>query len=308
MAAANPNPTRITDQMWWLWLACQEFIPGVRLGGIYADKSGYHNTVNANLAKWPGNYSIRYAIDRQAPKDKARAIDLTMNATWMRTITQRLLDGAARRDPRMRCVKEFYGTVDGVHVVGRLKDSETGPYRSGSSDTSHTWHEHIGLLTPFVDDIEAVRGLLSLLRGESLESYLGGTMDRIIAEHGDSGAWVDFTQRHLQAAGAKLTRDGKWGNETTAAMKWWFVNVAGGSSADFDGRSVTGWILREFLRREATAIAKAVVAEALADLAPTAPTQAQVDAAVATYLTAHPVKLPENVQFTSGTLTGVKAK
>jgi peptidoglycan hydrolase-like protein with peptidoglycan-binding domain len=225
--APNPNRTYITDEMWWLWLACLGFIPGVRLGGIYANKSGYHNTVLANLAKWPGNYSIRYAIDRRDPKTKARAIDLTMNSTWMRIITQRLLDGAARRDPRMRCVKEFYGTVDGRTVVGRIKDSEDGPYRSASSDASHTWHEHVGLLTPYVDDREAMEGLASLLKGESLDSWrarTGSTVpsSRIPApplREDDSGPRVATLQGSLnEAVGTHLIEDGYFGPHTTAAV------------------------------------------------------------------------------------------
>lgn len=229
MAASNPNPTYITDDMWWLWLACLGFIPGVRLGGIYANKSGWHNTVNANLSRWPGNYSVRNPIDRRDPKTKARAIDLTMNATWMRIITQRLLDGAARRDPRMRCVKEFYGTVNGSTVVGRIKDSEDGPYRSASSDASHTWHVHGGILTPYVDDRDAMEGLASLLKGESLASWqarTGGTAPAtgLVPEptlrEGDTGPRVGQLQRALNTAlGLDLAVDEGYGLATTTAVR-----------------------------------------------------------------------------------------
>lgn len=292
MAAPNPNPSRITTAMWWLWLACLAFIPGVRLGGIYADKSGYHNTVLANLARWPGNYSVRYAIDREAPRDKARAIDLTMNATWMRTITRRLLDGAAARDPRMRCVKEFYGSLDGVHVVGRLKDSPDGPYRSGSSDSSHTWHVHIGLLTPFVDDMEAMMGLASLLSGESLADYLEGTMKQDLPRHGDTGTWVGFFQRLVIQAGATLPKygvDNGFGDEFASALRWWWKNVVKSTGA-YDGRTITS-----------------DVARLLIEGGTGAPTQAQVDAAVAKYLAAHPVppgKTPTKVTIDLPTVTG----
>jgi len=255
MATANPNRTYITDAMWWLWLACHGFIPGVRLGGIYADKKGYHNTVFANLSKWPGNYSVRHAIDRRDPKDKARAIDLTMNDTWMRTITRRLLDGAARRDPRMRCVKEFYGTLDGRTVVGRIKDSEDGAYRSASSDTSHTWHVHIGILTPYAGDRKALEGLASLLSGESLEDwfkrawgtdagklpvaglpaptlregaegpavlalqvYLNGVINAGLVEDGDFGPATTAAVRELQRR-ARITTNGIYDRDTAAALR-----------------------------------------------------------------------------------------
>lgn len=244
LSAPNPNRTYITDEMWWLWLACRGFIPGVRLGGIYANKSGYHNTVNANLANWPGNYSVRYAIDRRDPKTKARAIDLTMDSTWMRTITRRLLDGAARRDKRMRCVKEFYGTVDGKTVVGRIKDSEDGPYRTASSDSSHTWHEHLGLLTPYVDDFEAVEGLASLLSGEPWDAWMarkwGGSTPSLpvsgiptqTLRENDSGPEVLALQVYLNGVlDAGLVEDGEFGPATTAAVRE-LQRVAG---IDIDG-------------------------------------------------------------------------
>lgn len=297
MAAANPNPSRITAEMWWLWVQLQAVIAGVRLGGIFADKSGYHNTVLANLARWPGNYSVRYAIDRGDPRDKARAIDLTMSSTWMRTITRWLLDGAAARDPRMRPVKEFYGTLDGRTVVGRLKDSPDGPYRSGSADSSHTWHVHLGLLTPFVDDIEAMRGLVSLLSGQSLADYMEGTMEQNLPKHGDTGTWVGFFQRLVIDRGATLPKygvDNDYGDEFASALRWWWRNVVKSPSA-YDGRVITSDVARHLMGLERSAPA------------PVAPTQAQVDAAVAKYLAANPVppgKTPTKVTIDFPAVTG----
>jgi peptidoglycan hydrolase-like protein with peptidoglycan-binding domain len=230
--ARNPNPTYITDDMWWLWLACLGFIPGVRLGGIYANKPGNHNTVLANLANWPNNYSVRNPIDRRDPKTKARAIDLTMDDTWMRTITRRLLDGAARRDKRMRCVKEFFGTVDGNNVVGRIKDSEDASWRTASSDSSHLWHEHIGIHTPYVDDRDAVEGLASLLSGEAWDAWIarkyGGSTPGLpvsgiptqTLREGDSGPEVLALQVYLNGViDAGLVEDGRFGPATTAAVR-----------------------------------------------------------------------------------------
>src|SRR5262245_3176776 len=42
--STNPNPARITEAMWWFWLEFDKIEPTVRLGGIYNNKSGYHNT------------------------------------------------------------------------------------------------------------------------------------------------------------------------------------------------------------------------------------------------------------------------
>lgn len=225
MAGANPNPAYITAAMWWLWdyVDNDPQYGGVRLGGIYANKPGNHNTVNANLANWPDNYSVRNPIDRREPKTKARAIDYTMNAAGMRLMTGRMLDGANRNDPRMRCVKEFYGSLDGVHVVGRIKDDEDGPWRSASSDSSHTWHEHDGILTPYVDDMEAMRGLASLKSGESLDDYLAGTTARVpepTLRENDEGWPVGLLQRALNAAlGLDLVVDEDYGPATTAGVR-----------------------------------------------------------------------------------------
>lgn len=133
----------------------------------------------------------------------------------------------------------------------------------------------------------------------------GGNMaEHNIAEYGDTGTWVKFVQRYLGDLGAKLTRDGIYRDETTAAAKWVFVNRFGGNASDYDGRAITDWMLREFIRRDQDTRTAAAVKAALADLAPTGPTQTQVDAAVAKYLAANPVKVPTGVKVNLGTVNG----
>jgi hypothetical protein len=36
--ASNPNPSYVTDAMWWLWEQLQALEPTSQLGGIYANK------------------------------------------------------------------------------------------------------------------------------------------------------------------------------------------------------------------------------------------------------------------------------
>lgn len=169
----NPDPTHITDAMWQLWLACAVAIPGVQLGGIYAVKSGYHNTVNSNKKTWPGDYSIRLSLDLTQPDDKARAIDLTMDDAQMALRTGYLrasaLDSA---DDRMGPVREFYGTLDGSRVYGLIKDDEDGPWRGATSDDTHLWHIHISIFTTYCDVWPALAGVADVLAGGNGENML----------------------------------------------------------------------------------------------------------------------------------------
>jgi hypothetical protein len=219
--------------MWRLWQECDDLIPGVLLGGIYANKSGYHNTVAANLANWPWSYSVRFPLDlNRGPDDKARAIDLTMSAANMRTFTGRLIAAADRQDPRMRPVRDFYGTVDAVNVVGRIRDTDTGPYRKTSSDTSHLWHIHVSIWAAFCADWTAVAGVLSVLANN-------GGIETMFCGLGDKGNAVRALQLQLRRAGFSPGEiDANYGPATSAAVL--AMRKAAGSSAT-SGDVYDGW-------------------------------------------------------------------
>lgn len=306
MLALIDSPYNKTpDAVYSVFYHVHEAVPGARYGGAYTLKPGFHSSVDDNLARWPDNYSIRDAINRREPRNVGRALDISLSGSDMKRLTGYLADAAAADDPRLAPVREFYGTLNGTSVYGRAHTGPDTDWRSSSADSSHLWHIHLSFFTPYVDDWDALAGVVSVLVGESLDDYLsGGTMERNIAEYGDSGTWVAFVQRYLQDFGAKLTRDGRYGNETTAAAKWVFVNRFGGNPADYDGRAVTDWMLREFIRRDQDQRTAAAIKAAVAKLPTPAPTQAQVDAAVAKFLTANPVKIPTGVRISLGTVDG----
>jgi hypothetical protein len=213
--ADNPNTARITAALWRFWEECDALIPGVLLGGIYANKSGYHNTRAANLANWPTNYSIRFPLDlERGPADKARAIDLTMSAANMKLYTGRLVAAADRNDPRMRPVRSFYGTVDGTTVVGRIRDNDTSAYRKATSDITHTWHDHISFWCAYCADWTALAGVLSVLAGTT-----NGGIEDMFCQKGDKGNAVRALQLQLRRAGFDPGAiDGDYGQKTSDAV------------------------------------------------------------------------------------------
>ena len=178
--AVNPNPTRITSAMWRTWEESQAIIPGVRLGGIYANKRGYHNYVYANQANWPGDYSIRLPLDLIGDLTKARAIDLTMSTAEMIKRTGYLKRSAEHPDDdRLGCLREFIGTLDGVRVFCMIHDTPTSAWQiDWSRDSTHLWHIHKSGFTLYCDDWAAApgvygwEGVISVLSGETWDAWV----------------------------------------------------------------------------------------------------------------------------------------
>ncbi|WP_053065475.1 hypothetical protein [Micromonospora sp. RV43] len=194
--AANPNPTRISDALWNFWLGFEALEPTVKLGGIYADKAGYHN-VRAGLPRTDYSTGRDVAADKAGPSDKSSAIDLTMSTEAMIRYTKRLDVAARAHDPRLYTAKgpvlrEFIGTKDGKTVycyvlvggrpLGVGADAGSDPGR----DRSHLWHLHLSIIRAFCTDKQALAGVLSVLRGEPLTTWL--------ATNGDDMA--NFTAKH----------------------------------------------------------------------------------------------------------------
>lgn len=148
LPAANPSAL-YPDTLWWLWLHTKRYVgDDLALGGIYANKSGFHNTGNENKKRWPNNYSIRDKVNQSGPgMTKASALDLTFRSAQsgnyknIDTISSRLLASMLDpRDPRLDMfLFEFYGQTDNdIAVEGYNEHRED----SVSSDPSHLWHIH----------------------------------------------------------------------------------------------------------------------------------------------------------------------
>jgi hypothetical protein len=176
--AKNPNPARITDASWWLMEQLLALQPGTRRGGIYADKSGYHNTRAANEARWPGDYSIKDPPDRGGPPDKAAAYDWTFpdaQAGHYETISRyaRRLLAASRdtHDPRLKGWREWFGQTDDD---SRVEGWDLRYRQASTSNSSHLWHIHVSENRNRVGDYDNKRALLSVLKGETVAEWLSG--------------------------------------------------------------------------------------------------------------------------------------
>lgn len=247
----NPNPQLITEPMWKLWTDRPN--PNWKLSGIYANKKGYHNTVNANLKNWPGHYSIKLPLDLVSfNRDKARAIDLTMSTTEMIKITTRMQVAAMTPgDTRLRAVKEFFGTLDGKTVFGLSKDSLDGTWRKVSANLSHLWHLHAGFFTAFVDDWFMLAPVLSVWKGENYAQWKGREMN--LPESGDKGESVRFwqylhnlTRTTVSPPSPEIKIDGDYGSATAAAF-YDFWKKCGGSGTTYKGGFVTAWLATKYL-------------------------------------------------------------
>lgn len=152
-----------------------------RNSGIYAAKTGYHNTranhVNDVSGGNPGDYSIKLAVDKRGPSDKAAAVDISFDSARLlgdfsniAVYSRRLYDACQARDPRLfdgeqSVIREWFGNTDSDRTVEgwtfhRTTDGSSGP---ASSDSSHLWHIHISFHRAYVENWDAVSGVLDVL-------------------------------------------------------------------------------------------------------------------------------------------------
>lgn len=158
----------------YLWVNVERAIPGVRLGGIYANKPGYHNS---RIANRPSNYSVQLLADKQGPGHLASAIDLTLSTEEMKKRTGYLRRAALDpKDNRTSYIREFIGTLNGSDVYCLIASGPGTAFRfDGSRDDSHLWHIHISFYRLYCNDYEAMDAVLSVLIGETYEAWIQRT-------------------------------------------------------------------------------------------------------------------------------------
>lgn len=179
---SSPNTlANVTDMEWWFWLRLHELEPKTQLGGIYANKSGFHNrgdkNVDHGLNNAKTNYSIRYAPDRFGPgMTHASGLDWTFpdaQSGHYGTIdkySSRLMKSALdQNDPRLDLILfEFYGQTDSdAHVEGYDEYRE----EQVTSDSSHLWHIHFSFHRSKCNDGWAFWALLTVVMGWTVAQW-----------------------------------------------------------------------------------------------------------------------------------------
>ena len=127
----------------------KQHMPEAQLSGVVGDAAhsfGYHLAPN-QLPR--SDYSLQLAADKRGARrhpDGASALDVTLPADLMQTVTRRLLHAAKNHDPRMRAVREFCGTLNGTQTYPWDVANGNHSEGVGSWDDSHLWHVHTSFL------------------------------------------------------------------------------------------------------------------------------------------------------------------
>lgn len=151
----------------------KERMPSAQLGGIYGTKPGYHNC-RADLP--PSDYSVQTGPDKEGDPQAGAALDITYGRPEeQHAASQRLMN--AKTDPRTDCLREFFGSVDGVNVCG-------WDFHGGypvTSDDSHLWHVHLSFLRKHATNGPMLQELADVITGiSSSDQPKGDTMPEIV--------------------------------------------------------------------------------------------------------------------------------
>ena len=213
--ATNPNPARISAEMWRFAEACLALDSNTVNAGIWGDKPGYHNTRNELIRDgFLMDYSIQLAADKKGPGDKGAAFDWTFrsaqsgNYARISTYVGRVAKAFRRRDPRLRGWREVLGQADldaqpeGFDFVG---------WYTRVPDNTHQWHVHFSILREHIADWRVYANMLSILAGKAHTPMLG-------LVQGDESDEVEYLQTMLTSAGFPVAIDGKYGAATSAKL------------------------------------------------------------------------------------------
>jgi hypothetical protein len=154
------------DAIKWLAAEIIKSIPSAKLSGILGDPAhtyGYHRA----RSRLPStDYSVRLPNDRTGPADAASALDISLNPTWQREVSRRLLTAAKSRSSNLKALREFFGSTDGKRVIGW----DLAKNASSTSDDSHLWHVHLSFYRRYANDKAALAPILDVIRGDDVSA------------------------------------------------------------------------------------------------------------------------------------------
>ncbi len=164
--------TKATAQLVQLGKDWKKVLPAAKLSGIVGDtahakRGGYHISRQDQVSS--SNYSVVRPDDKAGPDNAASAIDMTMTAADMKTVTSRLIKAYNNTaDPRRKYINAFNGTTDGTNA--RRWDVYARTIKSATKD--HLWHVHLEVRRRYCTSATAMKAILSIIKGESVEAYL----------------------------------------------------------------------------------------------------------------------------------------
>jgi hypothetical protein len=175
----------------WFYARLEAHDSAFTLGGIDANKPGYHEKRNDLIAAGrTRDYSIsQVAADKRGRGTVSAGIDLTLPSgrnSKMTLYTGRLRRAALDHDERLwlyggPVLREYIGTTDGVTVEcyvftggAPLGVGSDRGFDSGRSE-SHLWHIHLSIIRQYAEDEGALDAVFSVLVGESLDAWRART-------------------------------------------------------------------------------------------------------------------------------------
>ena len=208
------------------WKKC---FTSAQISGILPDKAhlsrgGYHVSREDQS---DSNYSVVRPDDKGGPSNAAAAIDMTMNSADMRSCTSRLVYSYTNvNDPRRKYLNAFNGTLNNKQA----KRWDVYARKVTSATQDHLWHCHLEIRRKYVNSPTAMDAILSILRGESLASYLARIkgVSSAKAAPANSPSYPGLLKSGSKGAAVKQVQakvgvpaDGDFGPKTAAAVKAW---------------------------------------------------------------------------------------
>jgi hypothetical protein len=252
----NPNPSVMTDALWWMVCMCLALEPGSQNGGTYADKPGSHNIGNNLPDHGAGDprtdHSIRHPWNRTGPwwRTKTAGRDWTFPSAQrglyatINLYTRRIIN--AMRDPNDTRTDNalFYvlGNTDGdVRTEGY---DEIDNSNEASGDDSHAWHIHESWQRRSVGDYGAMWAVLTVYMGWTFADW-----QRSVSGEGEDMVkpveWTAADKLVVRTAVADGIHDALWTADNQRDLPDGRVR--------YSGQGAVGLVIRDALGELATA-------------------------------------------------------